>query len=66
MRWTNVLAKHGTASWGHAPTEGQGHFREVLARRFGGEAEQHSRDLGRCNRWDSTCWRGASSIAVMR
>lgn len=34
----DVLAKHGTAAWGHAPTEGHSRFREVLAQRFGGEA----------------------------
>ena len=34
-----ALVQHGTAAWGHAPTEGQGMFREVLARRFGGRAE---------------------------
>src|SRR4029077_5791446 len=33
-----VLTGHGTAAWGHAPTEGQGRFRETLAHRFGGEA----------------------------
>lgn len=33
----DVLTSHGTAAWGHAPTEGQGRFRETLARRFGGE-----------------------------
>src|SRR5216684_1337139 len=32
----DVLTSHGTAAWGHAPTEGQGRFRETLARRFGG------------------------------
>lgn len=34
----DALTRHGTAAWGHAPTEGQHGFREVLARRFGGEA----------------------------
>ncbi len=33
-----ALARHGTAAWGHAPTEGQSLFREVLAHRFGGRA----------------------------
>lgn len=33
----DVIAQHGTAVWGHAPTEGQGRFREVLAARFGGQ-----------------------------
>jgi len=34
----DVLSAHGTAAWGHAPTEGQSRFRETLAHRFGGEA----------------------------
>jgi DNA-binding transcriptional MocR family regulator len=33
----DVLSSHGTAAWGHAPTEGQGRFRDTLARRFGGD-----------------------------
>jgi DNA-binding transcriptional MocR family regulator len=33
-----VLTRHGSATWGHAPTEGQPRFREVLAHRFRGEA----------------------------
>jgi DNA-binding transcriptional MocR family regulator len=32
-----VLGTQGTAPWGHAPTEGQMRFREVLAHHFGGE-----------------------------
>jgi DNA-binding transcriptional MocR family regulator len=32
-----VLTEHGALSWGHAPTEGQKRFREVLAARFGGQ-----------------------------
>jgi len=35
----DVLRQHGTAAWGHAPTEGQMRFREALAHRFGGETE---------------------------
>src|SRR5262249_7980308 len=33
----DVLSAHGTAAWGHGPTEGQARFREALAHRFGGE-----------------------------
>jgi DNA-binding transcriptional MocR family regulator len=33
----DVLTKHGTMAWGHAPTEGQGLLRDTLARRFGGD-----------------------------
>jgi DNA-binding transcriptional MocR family regulator len=33
-----VLTRHGTAIWGHGPTEGQPRLRETLAHRFGGDA----------------------------
>jgi DNA-binding transcriptional MocR family regulator len=33
----DVLSSHGTAAWGHAPTEGQGLLRDTLAGRFGGD-----------------------------
>jgi DNA-binding transcriptional MocR family regulator len=33
-----VLTTHGTAVWGHGPTEGQPRLREALADRFGGDA----------------------------
>jgi DNA-binding transcriptional MocR family regulator len=32
----DVLTRHGAATWGHAPTEGQPLFRDTLAQRFGG------------------------------
>jgi DNA-binding transcriptional MocR family regulator len=33
----DVLTRHGAATWGHAPTEGQPLFRATLAQRFGGD-----------------------------
>jgi DNA-binding transcriptional MocR family regulator len=33
----DVLSRHGTAAWGHGPTEGQPGMRETLSHRFGGE-----------------------------